>query len=69
MSDKQRLIYILLAIFTGGWGIHNFYLGDNKKAIVQLILTFLIITAPITGIWVLIDIITVDTDPNGLKLA
>ena len=69
MSDKQRIVYILLALFTGAWGVHNFYLGDNKKAVIQLILTFLVITAPIVGIWVLIDIITVDKDLEGRQLA
>ena len=68
MSDKQRLIYILLALFTGAWGVHNFYLGDNKKGIIQLILTLLVITSFITFIWVLVDIITVDKDTEGRAL-
>ncbi len=69
MSDKQRFIYIILALFLGFWGVHNFYIDEVKKGIIQLILTLLVVTAFITFIWVIIDIITVKTDADGLKLS
>lgn len=62
---KSRLAYILLAIFLGYLGVHNFYAGFTKKGIIQLILSVLVITAFITFIWVIIDIITVTEDANG----
>lgn len=36
---KQMVVAALLAFFLGGWGIHNFYLGYNNRAIIQLIMT------------------------------
>lgn len=62
---KSRMVYILLAIFLGSLGIHNFYAGYIKKAVIQLILTLLVITSPITFIWWIIDIITVTKDSDG----
>lgn len=64
---KSRLIYILLAIFLGGLGIHNFYAGRMGSAVAQLLITLLScgILSLITLIWVIIDIITVRTDGEG----
>ena len=36
---KSKLAAGLLGIFLGEFGIHNFYLGFNQKALYQLILT------------------------------
>ena len=70
---RTRLIYILLAIFLGGLGIHNFYAGYTKKAIIQLLCvfpgSFLVFPAIIEFIWVLVDICTVTKDASGKKLA
>lgn len=66
---RSRLIYILLAIFLGGLGIHNFYAGYTKKAIIQLLcctVGALLIVPLIVGIiWVLVDICTVTKDADG----
>ena len=35
---KSKYLAGLLGIFLGGFGIHNFYLGRNERAIVQLLL-------------------------------
>ena len=69
---RTRLIYILLAIFLGGFGIHNFYAGYTKKAIIQLLCVFpgsvLVIPPFITFVWVLVDICTVTKDAAGKTL-
>lgn len=71
MSDtkKSRLIYILLAIFLGSLGVHNFYAGYKKKAITQLLLTFpgamLLFPPLITFVWWVVDICTVTKDADG----
>ena len=66
---RNRLVYILLAIFLGGLGIHNFYAGYTKKAIIQLLCVIpgvaLVIPAIIEFIWVLVDICTVTKDADG----
>lgn len=73
-AKKSRLIYILLAIFLGGLGVHNFYAGYTKKAIIQLLLTFpgfLLFMIPpfITFIWWIVDICTVTKDAEGTPFA
>lgn len=37
--SKSRIVAGLLAIFLGFWGVHNFYLGNTKTAVTQLVLT------------------------------
>ncbi len=39
ISKKSRLAALLLGIFLGRFGIHNFYLGRFGRAITQLILS------------------------------
>ena len=72
MQPKSRLAYILLAIFLGGLGIHNFYAGYTKKAVIQLLLTLLLgwtgIAALVVLIWIILDIIQVTADANGVPM-
>ena len=39
ISSKSRLVALLLALFIGSFGAHNFYLGKKTLAISQLIIT------------------------------
>ena len=69
-GGKSKLVAGLLGIFLGGLGIHNFYLGYNKKAILQILLS----CVGVGGIWGLIDGILIlcgkiDKDANGNPLA
>ena len=36
---KSKIVAALLAFFLGSFGVHNFYLGFQRKAITQLVLT------------------------------
>ncbi len=70
-SSKGKLVAGLLGIFLGGWGVHNFYLGFTKKAIIQIIVT--IVTCGIGAWWGIIEGILVlcgkiDKDAEGKKL-
>ncbi len=69
-TPKSRLVYILLAFFLGGFGIHNFYAGYTGKGITQLLLCvllfWLVIPLIIVGLWVIIEIITVTKDAKGI---
>lgn len=38
-NNKQKVVAGLLAIFLGVYGVHNFYLGYTKKAVIQLVCT------------------------------
>ena len=66
-SEKTKLVAGLLALFLGGFGIHNFYLGYTKKAIAQLLINligvWIFALGPIVvGIWALIECIQIFTD-------
>lgn len=71
-AGKSRVSFILLGLFLGGLGIHNFYAGYSSKGLTQLLLNlflFWTIIVPIgIGIWVLIEVITVDHDANGYRM-
>lgn len=67
---KSRLAYILLGLFLGGLGIHNFYAGYVGRGIAQLLITvftgWLVLPLLIVGIWCLIEVIAVTRDAQGV---
>ena len=67
---KTRVAYVLFAIFFGPLGVHNFYALRSKAATTQFLMTVLSLglLSPISGIWALIDICTVEYDGNGNPL-
>ena len=78
MGNKSELCAGLLGIFLGGWGVHNFYLGYTKKAVIQLLLGTVGIAAccigpTVSSIWGLVEGImiltgSINTDGNGNRL-
>ncbi len=57
---KDKLTAGLLALFTGGLGIHKFYLGDTKKGVLYVCLCW----TGVPGILALIDAIKLLTMSN-----
>jgi TM2 domain-containing membrane protein YozV len=68
---KSRTTYIVLGIFLGGLGIHNFYAGYTGRAVGQLCLTVLTLGALgiVSWIWAIIEICTVEKDSTGLHFS
>ena len=78
-NAKSKLGAGLLAIFVGAFGVHNFYLGYNGKAVAQLLLTLVgwilcglgplaaVIWSFIEGIMILAGSIDRDANGNSLK--
>lgn len=68
---KSQIAYVLLGIFLGGFGIHNFYAGYTGKAVAQLLITILsfFVLAWISWIWAIIDICIVNKDAKGIPFA
>ena len=63
-SSRSRLAAGLLGIFLGVFGIHNFYLGFTKKAVIQIILAFLS-GGVISCIWGLVEGIYILASSNA----
>jgi TM2 domain-containing membrane protein YozV len=69
-NEKSGLAAGLFGILLGGFGVHNFYLGFVGKGVVQLVLTLLVVTWPVSWIWGLIEGLmiltgTINKDASG----
>lgn len=77
IQQKSMVIAAILAFFLGSFGVHNFYLGYNGRAVAQLCLTvvgwitaiFLVgfLLLFVVGIWVLADLIMILTRSGSCK--
>lgn len=72
-SEKSKLVAGLLGILIGTFGVHNFYLGFTKKAVIQIVVS--VVTCGLGSIWGLIDGILIlmgkegyDRDADGKLL-
>ena len=74
-TPKSKIAAGLLGIFLGSFGVHNFYLGYNGRAVAQLLLTLLsfgslsfvsTIWSLVEGIMILTGSINVDAKGNPL---
>lgn len=70
-TPKSRVAYILLALFLGCFGIHNFYAGYIGRGLAQLLITlflfWLIVPLLAVWIWVIVEMIVIDKDAKGVK--
>lgn len=75
---KDRYIYTILGLFGGVFGVHNFYLGKKKIALLQILISFswilllslskTLMASVLFGLlltWVIIEIFCVRYDPDG----
>jgi TM2 domain-containing membrane protein YozV len=62
------LTYILLGVFLGAFGGHNFYAGYIKRAVIQLLLTVLtcFFGAIISWMWAIVEVCVVKQDDDGV---
>lgn len=70
-THKSRTSYIVLGIFLGALGVHNFYAGYTGRAVGQLCLTVLTLgyLALVSWIWAIIEICIVEKDSTGLRFS
>ncbi len=59
LAGKDKIVIILVCLFLGGLGIHNFMMGETKKGIVRIVASFL---CGLGGILALIDLIKILMD-------
>lgn len=69
---KSRGVYIILGLFLGLFGIHNFYAGYNGSAVAQLLITlltgWLLFPLILVALWVIIELIVNDVSADGKKM-
>ncbi|MBE6740767.1 MAG: TM2 domain-containing protein [Ruminococcaceae bacterium] len=76
---KKKYVAIILAYTLGVYGIHNFYLGEKTKGLIQVLLSTVgaILTLGLSffavQIWVIVEMVTLftestDRDANGFKI-
>lgn len=70
-SAKSRTVFILLAVFLGSLGIHNFYIGRTLIGVVQLLITLISFGAlsMVSWIWAIIECIIIKQDSKGALLS
>ncbi len=74
-NAKSKLVAGLLAIFLGAFGVHNFYLGYIRNAVIQLVITIFVccVGGLVSSIWALIEAVMIlsgkiDVDGKGEPL-
>lgn len=70
-SPKSRTAFIVLGIFLGAFGAHNFYAGYTGKAVGQLCLSILSLfyLAVASWLWAVIEICIIDKDSSGVRFS
>lgn len=65
---KSRVVFVLLAVFLGAFGGHNFYAGYVKKAVIQLCITLFscFMGSFISWIWAIVEACMVNRDDDGV---
>jgi TM2 domain-containing membrane protein YozV len=68
---KSRTTFIVLGIFLGMLGVHNFYAGYTGKAVGQLCLSVLTlgVLAVASWVWAIIEICIVEKDGGGIQFS
>jgi TM2 domain-containing protein len=67
---KSRMSFVLLGVFLGMFGAHNFYAGYNGRAAGQLglsLVTFFVGALP-AWIWAVVEVCIVTKDSKGVEM-
>ena len=71
-EQKSRVVYILLGLSLGCFGIHNFYAGYSNRGLIQLLITLIfgIFLFPliIVSLWALFELLIVKKDANSVPM-
>jgi hypothetical protein len=68
---KSRTTYVMLGVFLGAFGAHNFYAGYTGRAVGQLCLSVLTVfyLAIVSWLWAIVEICIVDQDSAGIQFS
>ena len=67
LAGKDKVLIVVLLLLIGGFGVHNFVMGENKKGIAKIVLCFAgFLTCGITdivlGVLLIIELVRILTD-------
>jgi hypothetical protein len=67
---KNRVVFILLGIFLGFFGAHNFYAGYTGRGAIQLSITIgtLFVGSIVSWIWAIVEVCIVDRDSQNVEM-
>jgi hypothetical protein len=67
---KNRITYILLAVFLGAFGAHNFYADRHRRAAAQLVISSVsfLLLSPVIWIWGIVDCFVIESDGKGRRM-
>ena len=67
----SRVTFVLLGIFLGSFGVHNFYAGYTKRGAIQLALTCLSVfsLATVIWLWALVEVCVVSRDAEDRPMS
>ncbi|MEO8662028.1 MAG: NINE protein [Bryobacteraceae bacterium] len=70
ITSKNRTSYVLLGVFLGAFGAHNFYAGYTYRAVAQLAITLctLFTGAFVSWIWALVEVCVVERDHRNILM-
>lgn len=64
LGNQDKVTMALICFFLGGFGIHNFMMGEQKKGITKIVLSFCF---GIGGILALVDLVKILTDKYEIE--
>jgi TM2 domain-containing membrane protein YozV len=64
---KSRIAFVMLGIFLGSLGVHNFYAGYIWRGVLQLVISVATLgyAAVVSWIWAIVEVCTVDRDAKN----
>ena len=72
LNKKKQSTFLWLALFLGGLGIHNFYVGQTIRGVVKLLLAVLNMAFPLLAmgvwLWVVIEMCITKKTASGDSL-
>ena len=73
LQNKSRTSFVVMGLFLGCFGVHNFFAGYTGRAIAQLLITiltgWLILPLFAAWIWTIVEVCTVTNDAQGVPFS
>ena len=68
INPASRLVFVILGLIFGLFGIHNFYAGYAGRGLLQFLLTTcsLGLLSPFIFFWVILELILITEDARGI---